>query len=494
MALQSQLFRFDPKLESAAVSDEAHIAPGATGPHVGKIQLALKMLDRAAIAQDSVYGLATAAAVLAYKQKRNIVNRSYQAKADNIVGKMTIDALDAEMLRAEADNARPRIVAVYPTNSLSNRSSPVPQFRPAEQQTRSLKGGMGILLSEWGAKTVAGPTPKIDFPGSVPGSLFQDMELQEHAFGSFQVIDGIGGTVACLTDSVGRVFDPAEPLAHGGTMWVTKSPQAFRVLARGVGRTFIEAKPAGKSPFSSFITLVVVAPSTKLTWRPQWTPRIANPAVTCNFWASRAFGSEVPGVKLKAPWIEFTGIVDPDATVLPGDFELGILQTMIYSKMTANYVDAGGRPAWVFTIGGPAFPCRDAADDSPVWYDKTAVKLLNAADGKKVESSDGPENVLPWQTKDKKGTLVSSSGSDLFCTWLAARQKSTGTFTFLCWAKWAVDWACTFDFKSQKGTPTGQGEITGQGDDGQGPATPVTSGKTAIQQTTMTWTGPAGGY
>ena len=38
-----------------------------------------------------------AAAVLAYKKKRNIINWSYQQQADNIVGKMTIAALDAEI-------------------------------------------------------------------------------------------------------------------------------------------------------------------------------------------------------------------------------------------------------------------------------------------------------------------------------------------------------------------------------------------------------------
>ncbi|WP_295433776.1 peptidoglycan-binding domain-containing protein [uncultured Thiodictyon sp.] len=106
MALQSKLFRGDPKLESAAVSDPAHIVPGATGPHVGKIQLALIQLDGASITQDSVFGPATAAAVLAYKQKRKIVNTSYQTEADNIVGKMTIAALDREMLATENGSVR----------------------------------------------------------------------------------------------------------------------------------------------------------------------------------------------------------------------------------------------------------------------------------------------------------------------------------------------------------------------------------------------------
>jgi peptidoglycan hydrolase-like protein with peptidoglycan-binding domain len=102
MALRSKLFRGDPKLEAAAVSDPAHIVPGSAGPHVGKIQQALIKLDGAAIVVDSVYGPATAAAVLAYKQKRNIINTARQTKADNIVGKMTMASLDAEMLATES--------------------------------------------------------------------------------------------------------------------------------------------------------------------------------------------------------------------------------------------------------------------------------------------------------------------------------------------------------------------------------------------------------
>src|SRR5262249_13921009 len=74
MALQSQLFAGESKLEAAAVSDPAHIFLGARGPHVGKIQLALNLLDSAGIAEDAVYGPATAAAVRTFKQKRRILN------------------------------------------------------------------------------------------------------------------------------------------------------------------------------------------------------------------------------------------------------------------------------------------------------------------------------------------------------------------------------------------------------------------------------------
>jgi hypothetical protein len=58
-----------------------------------------------------VYGPKTAAAVLAYKEKRGIINRDYQSKADNIVGIMTMASLDKEMLEQEAQTGRVRIIA-----------------------------------------------------------------------------------------------------------------------------------------------------------------------------------------------------------------------------------------------------------------------------------------------------------------------------------------------------------------------------------------------
>jgi hypothetical protein len=99
MALQSQLFRGDSKLEAAAVSDPAHIQLGAKGPHVSKIQQAIIQLDGAAIAADGSYGPATARAVSAFKTKRRILN--FQSKIDDIVGKKTMAALDGELLAKE---------------------------------------------------------------------------------------------------------------------------------------------------------------------------------------------------------------------------------------------------------------------------------------------------------------------------------------------------------------------------------------------------------
>ena len=106
MSLQSQSFKGDQKLEAAAVSDPGHIMLGANGVHVSKIQRGVMQLDGATISSDELsnaqYGMSTANAVLAYKQKRNIVNRSYQTQADNIVGKMTMTTLDKEILIKES--------------------------------------------------------------------------------------------------------------------------------------------------------------------------------------------------------------------------------------------------------------------------------------------------------------------------------------------------------------------------------------------------------
>lgn len=109
MALNSQLFKNDPELETCAVSNPAHIARGAVGNHVGKIQTALIRLDSAIIdsveLQTSSYGATTASAVLAYKKKRDIVNTSYQTQADDIVGIMTIARLDSDMVAWEEQNS-----------------------------------------------------------------------------------------------------------------------------------------------------------------------------------------------------------------------------------------------------------------------------------------------------------------------------------------------------------------------------------------------------
>jgi hypothetical protein len=111
MSLKSKLFKGDPALEACLVSHPAHVVPGAVGGHVSKIHQALLLTDGAEIASTELaakrYGQTTASAVLAFKTKRGIVNKAYQTKPDNIVGKMTIAALDNELYEKEKEITPP---------------------------------------------------------------------------------------------------------------------------------------------------------------------------------------------------------------------------------------------------------------------------------------------------------------------------------------------------------------------------------------------------
>jgi hypothetical protein len=110
MPLKSNLFQGSARLNACLVDHSQHVTPGQTGEHVADIQLALKHIDGLQISeaeiQSKTYGPSTAAAVLAYKKKRRVINRSYQSTEDNIVGKMTIASLDDEMFALQK---RPRV-------------------------------------------------------------------------------------------------------------------------------------------------------------------------------------------------------------------------------------------------------------------------------------------------------------------------------------------------------------------------------------------------
>lgn len=105
MPLKSSTLAKDERLEACLVEDAAHLTLGVQGDFVGKVQAALIFLDELSIDEPELealtYGKSTAAAVLAFKQKRKIINRSYQQREDDIVGKMTIKALDDELAIAE---------------------------------------------------------------------------------------------------------------------------------------------------------------------------------------------------------------------------------------------------------------------------------------------------------------------------------------------------------------------------------------------------------
>jgi hypothetical protein len=104
--LQSDEFRGDGKLEACATTPSAHLLQGSRpGPHILKIQLALERLRPTGPTIDpeekrtQTYGPTTAKAVRNYKETHvpKIINFAYQHDVDEIVGQMTIKAMDADL-------------------------------------------------------------------------------------------------------------------------------------------------------------------------------------------------------------------------------------------------------------------------------------------------------------------------------------------------------------------------------------------------------------
>ena len=103
--LISSMFRNDHRLQSCLTTDSSHLVPGTVGPHVARVQAALFVVDGLRVSREDErnqqYGTSTSAAVLDFKTRRGIINRAYQSQPDNIVGKMTISALDQELVAKE---------------------------------------------------------------------------------------------------------------------------------------------------------------------------------------------------------------------------------------------------------------------------------------------------------------------------------------------------------------------------------------------------------
>lgn len=154
MSLQSQWFRGNARLQQCLVSDPSHVQGGDFGDHVTLIQGALLTLDQSEISADEQarqsYGPSTANAVLKYKEKRKIINTSYQKSADNIVGRMTIRSLDTEMLAQEG--TRFRLLLLFGVTVPQPKASIVAQGHPlpaawAQQMAAANKPNVSVFAS-----------------------------------------------------------------------------------------------------------------------------------------------------------------------------------------------------------------------------------------------------------------------------------------------------------------------------------------------------------
>jgi len=237
MALKSQLLSGDPKLEAASNFDGSHITPGSVGEHVRKIQLALIQLDGAQIEADGNYGPKTANAVLAYKQKRDIVNRSRQTVADNIVGIMTMASLDSEIVNEERVLRGPvKIRPVTFSRLRAPRSQPLLSLLGSQQQ-------FGVN----GSPTALGVNAPRVLPGLNSGSSTV-IELQRDGRGSFAVENGSPGEVVVADPAIARISQDGAATPIRDRERVIDDSQVFRIFAgKTLGSTTITATSGGST-------------------------------------------------------------------------------------------------------------------------------------------------------------------------------------------------------------------------------------------------------
>ena len=209
MPLSSRLFQGDAALEAAANNDSAHVTPGARGPHVEKIQTALNILDSAGLGVDGGYGPATATAVLNYKTKRNIINRSYQTSADNIVGTMTMAKLDEEM-RAQETKPSARII-ITPISPALNREKAIPSHHFRLTPSNSFVTGSSSSVASVGPPVFGiasvtidpGQTADIDIKNGAGFHLaLTEFQFATHLPSAVMLVPGVTGPITQFTLTV----------------------------------------------------------------------------------------------------------------------------------------------------------------------------------------------------------------------------------------------------------------------------------------------------
>lgn len=180
--LVSARFFDSAELQSCANDDSAHLTAGSNGPAVALVQDALIDLgaDLGVAGADGVYGQDTATAVRTYKTERDI--RNAQGVIDDVVGKKTIAALDAEIDALDADRAQ--CGALEPVGSIS--PTPPEEIEPAINGVLGLLG-LGTIVSAGGDGSVAS---RRDFSG--------EPDTQQ-------------AMVAIATAAAGLLTDDAEP-------------------------------------------------------------------------------------------------------------------------------------------------------------------------------------------------------------------------------------------------------------------------------------------
>jgi hypothetical protein len=284
MPLRSKHFTQPPdqRFQDCLLLDSKHIAPGAKGEHVRRIQIAINRLtegpgrENIFLVMDGIYGSKTAAAVKQYKDTRKIL-QPWQSSADEVVGKKTMQSLDDEMsvLEEESDSFSGLISSNFigPRHDHSKCPPPSrdPEIEIAPDQTMSHLAtpmnplGFGRMINIGGVFEAVGfedfvPDPRLDpsmkgvpvkhrkLTSTIPKHTVSDICFRSAPLDAFMEgeIKRICLPSARLT-FVGDINDPASPRLFN----------YFRTLGLFVESGQISDKEI-KSGFRSYVVVSVV--------------------------------------------------------------------------------------------------------------------------------------------------------------------------------------------------------------------------------------------
>ncbi|BAY24077.1 hypothetical protein NIES2100_38700 [Calothrix sp. NIES-2100] len=180
-------------------------------------------------------------------------------------------------------------------------------------------------------------------------------------------------------------------------------------------------------------------------------------------------------VLLQSPVFFATGSVLLDSRKTAADeYEIGFVQNLVnYENFKTTHRDKNGK-IHIKERFYHQVPMRDGEPEIEPWYGPETVQSVNAENGA-TRMQDRPQ-VWPIVLQTSSGRqLVSTSGSDWYCSWLTLRHKASNKLQFLGWVLWHVNYDCTFNVTEGSWQANGGGKIEGQGK-GQGPFTPLING------------------
>jgi len=270
MTLRCRLFADSKELQACLISDAAHVVPGARGDHVARIQSALvrlRVLNAAdARAEAGYYGSRTAAAVLLYKQAFQVINRKYQSRADNIVGRMTIASLDQAIFVLDGPNGVPRSAAwpgPHPKSPTTVAAPPVPSRLPAAQAPAPV-----TAPSPTNAGATAFSPPLSDLPADIQAAvrrsndakkpnelmLFPFVAAHESSLSAADLSARFGGSNASATAKLLELHTRMKPF----DIW--KNIRLIINVYQGTGSRGIFCEPFDHNAFLAQMTSLTTGP------------------------------------------------------------------------------------------------------------------------------------------------------------------------------------------------------------------------------------------